>query len=169
MAIRRRNERPGTGCAGIRWAKPHGQGKNGAKGHVLVDARGIPLSIVVTGANVHDSKGIGRLLDAKVVVQVGVVTVTENLCLDARHTGKADIVAAKGYVPHIRPLGEEAAEIKRNPDFKARRWAVEASLSWMNRFRKLVPRHEKTDLSYCGFLDLAAGMIVLNKVAIIYG
>lgn len=117
----------------------------------------------------HDSKEIGRLLDAKVVLQVGGVTVTENLCLDAGYTGKADIVAARGYVPHIRPRGEEAAEIKRNPDFKARRWVVEASHSWMNRFRKLVPRYEKTDLSYCGFLNLAAGMIVLNKVALIYG
>ena len=117
----------------------------------------------------HDSKEIGKLLDAKVVRQAGGSRVTENLCLDAGYTGKADIVAARGYVPHIRPRGEEAAEIKRNPDFKARRWVVEASHSWMNRFRKLVPRYEKTDLSYCGLLDLAAGMIVLNKVTFIYG
>ena len=117
----------------------------------------------------HDSKEIGRLLDAKVVRQAGGSRVTENLCLDAGYTGKADVVAARGYVPHIRPQGEEAAEIKRNPDFKARRWVVEASHSWMNRFRKLVPRYEKTDLSYCGLLDLAAGMIVLNKVTFIYG
>lgn len=117
----------------------------------------------------HDSKEIGRLLDAKVARQAGGAAVTENLCLDAGYTGKGGVASARGYVPHIRPRGEEAAAIKRNPDFKARRWVVEASHSWMNRFRKLVPRYEKTDLSYCGLLDLAAGMIVLNKVIFIYG
>jgi hypothetical protein len=34
----------------------------------------------------------------------------------------------------------------------------------MNRFRKLIPRCGKTDLSYCALLDLAAAMITLNKV-----
>jgi hypothetical protein len=39
----------------------------------------------------------------------------------------------------------------------------------MNRFRKLIPRYEKTDLSYCALLDLAAAMITLNKIMTIYG
>jgi hypothetical protein len=29
----------------------------------------------------------------------------------------------------------------------------------MNRFRKLIPRYEKTDFSYCALLHLAAAMI----------
>ena len=41
--------------------------------------------------------------------------------------------------------------------------------SWMNRFRKLIPRYEKTDWSCCALLDLAAAMITLNKVISIYG
>lgn len=127
------------------------------------------MSIVVTGANVHDSKEIGRLLDAKVVQRIDGVEGAENLCLDAGYTGKADVVTARGYVPHIRPRNKEADEIKRNPDFKARRWVVEASHSWLNRYRKLVPRYEKTDLSYLALLELASGMIVLNKVMVIYG
>jgi hypothetical protein len=39
----------------------------------------------------------------------------------------------------------------------------------MNRFRKPIPRHEKTDLSCCALLHLAAAMITLNKVIVIYG
>lgn len=33
---------------------PTDRGKNGSKRHLLVDGRGVPLSLVVTGANRHD-------------------------------------------------------------------------------------------------------------------
>jgi hypothetical protein len=39
----------------------------------------------------------------------------------------------------------------------------------MNRFRKLIPRYEKTDLSCCALMHLAAAMITLNRVIVIYG
>ncbi|MDR3157464.1 MAG: hypothetical protein LBU11_00305, partial [Zoogloeaceae bacterium] len=58
---------------------------------------------------------------------------------------------------------------RSNPDFIPRRWVVECFHSWMNRFRKPIPRHEKTDLSYCALLHPAAAMITLNKVMAIYG
>jgi transposase len=88
--------------------------------------------------------------------QPGCGGMVENLCLDAGYTGKGDIVVAWGYVPHISPRNKEAAEIKRNPEFKARRWVAEANHSWTNRFRKIDKRHEKTDLSYCALLYLGA-------------
>jgi transposase len=116
---------------------------------------------------VHDSKKIGALLDARQArPSDGVI---ENLCLDAGYVGKADEVSARGYVPHIRPRGEEISESERNPDFIPRRWGLECFHSWTNRFRKLTPRYEKTDLSYLGLLHLAAAMITLNKIIIIYG
>ncbi len=93
----------------------------------------------------------------------------ENLCLDAGYVGKDDVVKDRGYKPHIRPRGEEISEKQRNPNFKPRRWVVECFHSWTNRFRKLIPRYEKTDVSYCALLELAAALIALNKVAIIYG
>ena len=133
-----------------------------------MDAGGVPLSLIVTGANVHDSKMIGALLDARVVRPADPGT-AGNLCLDAGYVGKAAEVSERGYVPHIRPRGEKVDEIQRNPDFVPRRWVVEAFHSWLNRFRKLVPRYEKTDLSHCALLDLAAAMVTLNKVMIIYG
>lgn len=58
--------------------------------------------------------------------------------------------------------------VERDPMFKARRWVVELTHFWFNRFRKLVPRYEKTDLSYNALTALAARMIVLNKIMTIY-
>ena len=57
---------------------------------------------------------------------------------------------------------------ERDLSFKARRWVVELAHSWFNRFRKLIPRYEKTDLSYNVLSALVAAMIVLNKVMVIY-
>lgn len=34
---------------------PMDRGKNGSKRHLLVDARGAPLSLIVTGAHRHDA------------------------------------------------------------------------------------------------------------------
>ena len=34
---------------------PTGRGKLGSKRHIVVDTRGVPLAITVTGANRHDS------------------------------------------------------------------------------------------------------------------
>jgi len=51
--------------------------------------------------------------------------------------GKNGSKRRRGYIPHVRPRGEEIAEMDKNPDFKARRWVVEVCHSWFNRFRKL--------------------------------
>jgi transposase len=110
---------------------------------------------------------IGPLLDGRIMPAPE--GTEENLCLDAAYVGKEQEVRARGYIPHIRPRGGEARETARNPESKARRWIVELFHSWLNRFRKLSPRYEKTDLSYCALLALACAMITLNKVMTIYG
>jgi transposase len=78
-------------------------------------------------------------------------------------------VSVRSHIPPIRPQGEEISESERHPGFIPRRWVVECFHFWMNRCRKLIPRDEKTGLSHCALLDLAAAMITLNKVMSIYG
>jgi putative transposase len=132
----------------------------------LVDEHGIPLSIIVSGAHRHDSAKLEELLEAKVIRMEGQ---DQNLCLDAGYVGKQATAADSGYIPHIRPRGEEMELKAKDPSFKPRRWIVELSHSWFNRFRKLSPRYEKTTQSDMGLVMLAATMIVLNKVIVIYG
>jgi len=55
-----------TECAG---RNPADREKKGRKRSLLVDGRGLPLSIAVSGANVHDSKLLDRTL-AQIVVHV---------------------------------------------------------------------------------------------------
>ncbi len=102
------------------------------------------------------------MLDAVVVPRPG-KNQPENLCADAGFK--------RGYVPHVRPRGEERR--RRIKGHKARRWVVEVAHSWFNRFRKLLVRYEKLHRSFVALNMLAAAIICFRnvpaKLNIIYG
>ena len=152
--------------------KPTDRGKMGTKRPLLVDGRGVPLSIVVTGANRHDVTQLENVLDG-IVIQRPEVTEDspQNLCADKGYHGQPalDVICERGYQPHVVPRGEERESKKHVSGYKARRWVVEASHSWFNRFRKLLVRFEKTDASYIALLSLASAIIAWRKIGIIYG
>jgi len=149
---------------------PRTGGKKGSKRHLLVDGRGVPLSIVVTGANRHDVSQLDAVLKWRVVSPL-MENEEEHLCADAAFAGDRprEKMIAAGYTPHVRSRGEEKLEKVTIPGFKARRWVVEACHSWLNRFRKLTIRYEKRDDTHIALTHLAAAIIALRKVGIIYG
>jgi len=142
-----------------------------------VDGRGVPLSLVVTGANVHDCKRLDEVL-TNIVVRRRVPPQRRNkhLCADAGYRGTEHLrtIERHGYIPHVVGRRTEADIIKqRNPKKKARRWMVELCHSWFNRFRKLLVRYEKLERSFLALNHLAAAIIAFRKVPaavnIIYG
>lgn len=46
------------------WPQPTDRGRPGTKRHIVTDRRGIPLTVRLSGANVHDSRMLDPLLDA---------------------------------------------------------------------------------------------------------
>ncbi len=103
----------------------------GTKRSVLTDEKGLPLAVVLSGANTHDVKLLEETLDHIVVLRPEPDKEhPQNLCLDAGYTGSDEKVQSRGYTPHIRPRGEEKKELERNPDFRARRWVVEVTHSF---------------------------------------
>ena len=90
------------------------------------------LSVVVAGANVHDTKLLRPTLDSIVVAGP---EGTQNLCLDKGYdnpTGHGTVAAFR-YCPHIRRIGEEKLDRRGEKTFPARRWVVEQTLSWRCR------------------------------------
>lgn len=143
---------------------------------MLVDGRGVPLSLVVTGANRHDVSQLEAVLDAIVVKRAQPTKRrSKHLCADAGYTGAPAMAIIKkhGYIPHVKGRGQEAEELKRDPKKKARRWIVEVAHSWFNRFRKLLVRYEKLDRSFVALNHLAASIMAFRKIKldvnIIYG
>jgi transposase len=91
---------------------------------LLVDARGVPLSPVVTGANRHDVSQLEAVLDAMMVERTSPpIRRHKHLCADAGYTGgpALKVIEEHGYIPHVKGRGQEADELKRVPEKKARR------------------------------------------------
>ncbi len=139
---------------------------------MLVEEHGVPLSLVVTGANRHDVTQLEAVLDALVIERPKVTKKSpQHLCADNAYTGEParQAMLNRNYTPHVRPRGEEARAKKKAPGFRARRWVVEACHSWFNRFRKLNPSYEKTLANHTALLHLAAAIICWRKIGFIYG
>ena len=137
----------------------------GTKRSVLTDEKGLPLAVILSGANTHDVKLLEETLDHIVVLRPQLDEEhPQNLCLDAGYTGCKDKVQERGYIPHIRPRGEEKKELERNPDFRARRWVVEVTHSFFNRFRKLLVRFEKKAANYLALIQFACAVIVWRNL-----
>jgi putative transposase len=139
--------------------------KKGTKRSLLTEGHGLPIAIVVSGANTHDVKLLGKTLDNIVIYRPQPTPEKpQNLCLDAGYTGHEGDVNARMYIPHIRPRGEEKLLIECDPDFKPRRWVVEVTHSWINRFRKLLVKKKKKDSNYIALLCFAFSIIVWRKI-----
>lgn len=141
-----------------------------------MDGRGVPLSLVVTGANVNDGSRLDAVLQALVVPHPRTPTQDgPHLCADAAYRSADNLrcIQAHGYLPHVVDRRQEIDQKRRDPQKKARRWVVEVSHSWFNRFRKLLVRYEKLERSFRALHHLAAAIIAFRKVPlkvnIIYG
>ena len=86
------------------------------------------------------------------------------MCLDKGYDSSEvrDLVKAFGYIAHIRSRNEEAQAIEHEAGFKARRWVVERTHSWMNRFRRVLTRWEKKPENYLALLHLVCAIITFR-------
>ena len=134
-----------------------------------MDGRGVPLSLVVTGANRHDVSQLALVLEEIIIERPK--DIDQHLCADKGYTGQPalQVIVSKGYIPHVKTRGEEMQEKRNNLGWKARRWVVEVSHSWFNRFRKILVRYEKLADTYMALLHMAAAIIAYRKVGVIYG
>ena len=127
-------------------ANPTDRGKRGVKLSLLAEAAGIPVGLAVAGANGHDMKLVRATVDGVPVDRsMSSPEHSQGMCLDKGY----DFAEVRrtldefGFTTHIRSRGEEAQAIKREAGFKARRWVVERTHSWLNRFRRILIRWDK--------------------------
>lgn len=140
------------------------------------DARGIPVALVLAGANRHDLPLLETTLEnipprlevrrqrwLRRARRSGCQT-SQNLCLDKGFdSAKARRIAQEfGFCPHIRSRGEEKAEKQEGK--KARRWVVECGHSWLNRSRALLIRWNKKPANYLAFVHFACANLTLNRL-----
>jgi putative transposase len=125
--------------------------------------------VVVDGANRNDFKLARATLESIPIARPApTADEPQGLCLDKGYDFQEvrDLLAELGYTAHIRARGEEARAIEREAGFKARRWVVERTHSWMNRFRRLLVRWEKKPDNYLGLLHLVCALIAYRAAGL---
>lgn len=70
-------------------------------------------------------------------------------------------------MPHIKSRGEEARDLKTKSGYRARRWVVERTHTWTNRFRRLLIRWEKKADNYLAFLHFSFAWTTLSSAGVL--
>ena len=149
---------------------PTDRGKRGSKIHLLVDEKGAPLALHVTGANEHDKWSADDLIVSIVVERPDPLQTVQHLCADKGYDFEDvhQVVAQEQYVSHIKhrrrrnePLVEECP-IPGELRYPARRWVVERTLGWLCKRRSLRVRWSKKPENWAALIQLACAHILLT-------
>lgn len=113
-----------------------------------MEGRGIPVGLAVDGANRNDMKPVEATLESIPEGAARPEPTEEDphgMCMDKGYDYDEvrALVEEFGFTAHIKARGEEAQAIKKKAGYKARRWVVERTHSWMNRFRGVLIRWSK--------------------------
>ena len=145
---------------------PTDRGKIGTKRSILTDGGGVPIGLAVDGANRHDCKMARATIESIAVARPDPPPARpQGLCLDKGYDYDEvrDLLDEFGFTAHIRARGEEAKALTEEAGCKARRWVVERTHSWMNRFRRVLIRWDKKACNYLGFLPLVCAYITYRQ------
>lgn len=143
---------------------PTDRGKCGTKVSLATDAAGVPLAVVVAGANCNDHKLLGPTLAEAEAVRPEAERRAHGLCLDKGYDYPITrwLAAAYGYQLHLRRRGEDRPSRR----WKPRRWVVERTHSWFHRARRLLVRWEKKAANYLAFVHLSCALTTLSLTSL---
>ncbi|MFJ7414695.1 IS5 family transposase [Streptomyces sp. NPDC098077] len=143
---------------------PTDRGKLGSKIHLITDRNGLPLSLGISGANMHDSQGLEPLVR-------GIPPIRSPRGPRRRRPGK--LHANKGYdYDHLRRWLRERGirhriarkGIESSQRLGRHRWVVERTVSWLAGCRRLHRRYERKSDHFLAFVGIAAALICHRRL-----
>jgi putative transposase len=154
---------------------PVDRSKRGSKIHLLVDQRGAPLSVQITGANIHDKWLADDLIISMVVPRPSADDVEQHICMDKGYDypDVHQFVEVERYIVHIkhrRRRGEplvETCSVPGETQYPARRWVVERTLGWLAKRRSLRVRWCKKADNWLAFIHLTCAHVLMDMT--VYG
>jgi len=138
------------------------RGKRGVKRSLLVEATGIPIGLAVDGANRNDFKLARQTIEGIVIARPEPADgAPQGMCLDKGYDYDEvrELLEEFGFTGHIRARGEEAKALRRHAGAKARRWVVERTHSWLNRYRAALIRWRKKPDNFLATPHFALALI----------
>jgi transposase len=124
--------------------------------HVLVDALGNPLRILLTQGQIHDLVGADALLPQ---MASNVLIADKAYDADARvrgplaNAGKSTVIPTRRNQTRPRPFDKALYQV---------RYLVENFFCRLKQFRAIATRYDKTDRNFLAAIHLTAATIWLN-------
>ncbi len=142
---------------------PTDRRKPGSKHHLITDAQGIPLAIILTGANRHDVTQLLPLVEA-------IPPIRGKRGRPRRRPDRVQGDRAYHSEPHRRALRSLRIEpvlaqrfTEHGSGLGVHRWVVERTLAWLHQFRRLRIRYERRADIHEAFLSLGCSLICLRR------
>jgi len=145
---------------------PTDRGRSGSKLHLQVDQNGLPVAVILAGANVHDSRLVTPTVQAGVSQPPATAARPKHLCLDKGYDyQRVELeVVDLGYTPHIRRIGEEQHVTTTGEIHPARRWVVERTFAWLKGFRAIRTRYTCRGSNYLALVHFACALILGRRI-----
>lgn len=142
---------------------PKEKNKGGSKIMLLTDKNGIPLSTALFPANRHESQLLEETLGNIRLERPHPSEVEQNLCGDKAFDSQwcRESADEYGYRHHFRVRMETTP---KKPRYTPKRWVVERTHAWMNRFRRIIIRWDVFSDNYQAFIGLACAAITLTRM-----
>ena len=137
----------------------------GVKIMILVDARGLPVAVETASANPHETKLVQQLFDFMLPHEP-----PERIIGDKAYDNDAlDEQLAEQGIEMIAPHRSNRNPNKKTQDGRAlrrykRRWTVERTIGWLQHYRRLCIRWERSTSMFQGMLHLGCTLLLLKQV-----
>ncbi|WP_433406603.1 IS5 family transposase [Streptomyces sp. CA-146814] len=144
---------------------PVDRGKFGSKIHLITDRAGLPLSVGISGANLHDSqaleplvRGIPPIRSRRGPRRRRPAKLYADKAYDNRHLRQW--LRSRHITPRIARKGIESSE-----RLGRHRWTIERTMSWLAGCRRLHHRYERKADHFLAFAGIAATLICYRRLA----
>lgn len=137
----------------------------GVKIMVLVDARGLPVAVDTAPANRHESQLVQQMFDFMLPAER-----PERIIGDKAYDSDGlDADLAKKGIEMISPHRSNRRPENKTQDGRplrryTRRWTVERTIAWLQHFRRLCIRWERSTALFQGFLHFTCTLLLLREV-----
>ncbi|AOR36779.1 IS5 family transposase [Streptomyces fodineus] len=143
---------------------PVDRGKYGSKIHLITERTGLPLSVGISGANLHDSQALEPLVR-------GIPPIRSRR--GPRRRRPAKLHADKGYdYNHLRRwlrtrgIRHRIARkgIESSERLGRHRWTIERTMAWLAGYRRLHRRYERKASHFLAFTSIACTLICYHRL-----
>ena len=157
------NERRGVGHASP--ANAFVEVGKGVKLMIMVDAKGLPVAACTAAAGPHESHSVQELFDFMITSQkperlIGDKAYDSDALDEAMAALEVEMIAPHRRNRRAENITQDARPLRRY----RRRWKVERTIAWLQHFRRLCIRWEKSTLLFQGFVHFACTMLLLREV-----